>query len=513
MQQLFELNLNKIRLHFEGRHSANCGVWLYICTMAKIGIIGAGISGLTAAYKLLLDGHAVTVWESSDKYGGAIQSNRSGEWLAEAGPNSIQDSDASVAELVNALGLENRLLEASTEAKRRYIVRDGRPVLVPYSFASAITTPLFSLSAKFSVLKEPFRAGKSGFKPATDKSKLDSVKIASNAENGSRMSSQPTQMSENPDESLADFVRRQLGQEFLDYAINPMVGGIYAGKPEKLSVKHAFPKVWSLENEFGSLIKGAIGRMKERRKSSEPKHQKRVLSFPDGLAELTDALSQKLSDNLKLKALISKITRHSDNKYSLIINGTETDHFDHIIYAGTTWGLSRIQFQNFDGSPPEILTDMTHAPVYSVTLGFNRDQVRHPLDGFGVLVPEVEKMNILGCLFTSSIFPGRAPDNGVTLTTFVGGMRQPELVDLDQESLLNVVKRDLNSLLGLTGEPQFTDITRWSKAIPQYEIGFGNYLKSMHEIESLNKGFHFLGNYKNGISLDASIKSAWKFSI
>jgi len=481
--------------------------------MAKIGIIGAGISGLTAGYKLLLDGHAVTVWESSDKYGGAIQSTRSGEWLAEAGPNSIQDSDASVSELVNALGLGNRLLEASTEAKRRYIVRDGYPVLVPYSILSAIITPLFSFSAKLGVLKEPFRAGKSGYKSATDQSGLNSVKVASNEENGSRMSSQPPQTSEEPDESLADFVRRRLGQEFLDYAINPMVGGIYAGKPEKLSVKHAFSKVWSLENEFGSLIKGAIGRMKERRKSTEPKHQKRVLSFPDGLSELTDALSQKLSDHLELSALISKITRHSDNTYSLIINGAETERFDHIIYAGTTWGLSRILFEDFDGMRPEDLSDLTHAPVYSVTLGFNRDQVRHPVDGFGVLVPEVEELNILGCLFTSSIFPGRAPDDGVTLTTFVGGMRQPDLVDLDRDSLLNLVKKDLDLLLGITGDPQFVDITRWSKAIPQYEIGFNNYLNKMNEIEQSNRGFHFLGNYKNGISLDASIKSAWNFAL
>jgi oxygen-dependent protoporphyrinogen oxidase len=462
--------------------------------MARICIIGGGISGLTVAYKLQRDGHSVTVCEASDSAGGAIRSCREGEWLSEAGPNSIQDSDASVTEIVESLGLQNRLLEASTEAKRRYIVRDGKPVLVPNSPFSAISTPLFSLSAKLGVFGEPFRP-----------KRLENFAASPGPDSP-----------DNPgtfDESLADFVRRRLGQEFLDYAINPMVGGIFAGNPEKLSVKHAFPKVWALEEEFGSLIKGAIGRIRDNRKSAKPRHKKRVLSFPNGLSELTNALSSQLSNNLHLNATISKVTRHPNQQYSITVNNTESELFDHLIYAGTAWGIHRMDFENFAHFPPNLLADLTHAPVFSVTLGYMKNQIHHPLDGFGVLVPEVEKMNILGCLFTSSIFPNRAPKNGATLTTFIGGMRQPELVNLDEASLLKLVKSDLNSLLGVSGDPLFTDITRWEKAIPQYEVGFGKHLDTMLEIERHNEGFHFLGNFKNGISLDASIRFAWHFEL
>lgn len=501
--------------------------------MARIGIIGGGISGLTVAFKLKLEGHDVSVWESSDKPGGAIRSHRSGEWLSEAGPNSVQDSDSSVSELVEALGLQNRLLEASTDAKRRYIVRGGRLVLVPNSLLSAITTPLFSVSAKIGVLMEPFRPARSIIHHTTyqtDPLILDTQsKDRSPSKNEFGLATttdvpesgefqhpalSDTQKTLNSvDESLADFVRRRLGQEFLDYAINPMVGGIFAGNPEKLSVKHAFPKVWALEEDYGSLIKGTIGRFKENRNSAKSKHTKRVLSFPNGLSELTDAITDQLSDSISFNSAVSDITRHPDQKFSITVNGQESELLDHLIYAGTAWGLQRITFHHFQSLPPNLLSNLNHAPVYSVTLGYIKNQIQHPLDGFGVLVPEVEKMNILGCLFTSSIFPNRAPENGATLTTFVGGMRQHDLIHLDENELLQLVKNDLNSLLGVSGEPVFADITRWEKAIPQYEIGFGKHLDDMLEIENRNKGFHFLGNFKNGISLDASIKSAWHFTL
>lgn len=443
--------------------------------MTRIGIIGAGITGLTTAFKLQLDGYNVTVWDSGEKAGGAVQSYRVGEWLAEAGPNSIQDSDKTIAELIEHLGLSDRLMEASTAAKRRYIVRDSKPVLVPNSPLSAITTPLFSTKAKLGVLGEPFR------KPLSPGA---------------------------ADESLADFVRRRLGQEFLDYTINPMVGGIYAGDPEKLSVAHAFPKVKALEDEFGSLIKGAVGRMRQRRKSGEVPHKKRVLSFPNGLGELTEALSTKLGDKLNLKSPVSRIKRNPSGSFE--VNSTEVDH---LIYAGQSHFLESIKFDGFNGLPDASLSEITYAPVHSVTLGFNRKDISHPLDGFGVLVPEVEPLKILGCLFTSSIFPQRAPDGGVTLTVFIGGMRRPELTQLDDNALLQVIHEDLNTLLGVRGEAQFTSINRWYKAIPQYEVGYGKVLNTLTSIETANPGFEFAGNYKTGISLDACIRFGWNYSL
>jgi oxygen-dependent protoporphyrinogen oxidase len=465
--------------------------------MSKIGIIGAGISGLTLAWKLKLAGYDVTVFEASSNPGGAIQSHRDGNWLAEAGPNSIQDSDTSVTELVESLGLTNRLLEASTEAKRRYIVRYKRPQLVPNSPISAIKTPLFSWKAKFGILGEPFR-------PVLSDSSII-------------------------DESLASFVRRRLGPEFLDYAINPMVGGIYAGNPERLSVGHAFGKVKALEGEFGSLIKGSIGRMRQRKKSGQKPHKKRVLSFPNGLGELTNTLAEKLGSDLHLGTRVTSITRHPNSTYSLSLakqNSADsspvhpiltspTPHsplptsYSQIIYCGTTYGLESIHLEGFEGMPNSRLTQLPYAPVSSLTLGFPRDAITHPLDGFGVLVPEKESMNILGCLFTSSIFPDRAPVGHVTLTIFIGGMRSPELVDRSKDDIQKLVLKDLDTLLGVKSSPVFSHFTRWNKAIPQYETGFGEFLSIMDTIEEKNPGFYLVGNYRTGISLDACIRHSW----
>lgn len=450
--------------------------------MRKIAIIGAGISGLTLAWKLKLAGQDVTVFESSSRPGGAIKSCREDGWLAEAGPNSIQDSDASVTELVESLQLGDRLLEASTEAKRRYIVRDKRPQLVPNSLNTAIKTPLFSWKAKLGLLGEPFR-------PVMENS-------------------------EAVDESLASFVRRRLGPEFLEYAINPLVGGIYAGNPERLSVGHAFGKVKALEDEFGSLIKGAIGRMRQRKKSGEKPHKKRVLSFPNGLSELTNKIADQLGSNLHLNTPVTSITRHPNNTYSLSYP-LPTPHsqlptpYSPLIYSGTTHGLSTIGFEGFDGLPNSRLTQLPYAPVTSLTLGFPRDAISHPLDGFGVLVPEKESMNILGCLFTSSIFPERAPEGHVTLTVFIGGVRNPELVDLAEHEFKSMVLKDLDTLLGVKSAPVFSHFTRWDKAIPQYEIGFGDFLEIMDSIEEKNPGFYLVGNFRTGISLDACIRHSW----
>lgn len=454
--------------------------------MKKIAVIGAGISGLTLAWKLKQAGHDVSVFEASSLPGGAIRSHREDGWLAEAGPNSIQDSDASVTELVESLQLDDRLLEASTEAKRRYIVRYKRPQLVPNNPITAIKTPLFSWKAKFGILGEPFR---------------------------------PVLMnSDTVDESLASFVRRRLGPEFLDYAINPMVGGIYAGNPERLSVGHAFGKVKALEDEFGSLIKGAIGRMRQRKKSGERQHKKRVLSFPNGLSELTEALANQLGPNLHLNTRVTSITRHPNNTYSLSLP-LPTPHsplptpYSQVIYSGTTYGLDTISFEGFDGLPSTRLAQLPYAPVSSLTLGFPRDAISHPLDGFGVLVPEKESMNILGCLFTSSIFPQRAPDGQVTLTVFIGGMRSPDLVEFEENEIKSIVLKDLDTLLGVKSAPVFSHFTRWNKAIPQYETGFSEFLEIMDTIEEKNPGFYLVGNFRTGISLDACIRHSWNHTL
>lgn len=445
--------------------------------MSRIAVIGAGITGLTHAYRLLKEGAEVTVFEASSAPGGAMKSFRSGEWLSEDGPNSIQDTSPALGKLVEELGLTSSLLEASTESRRRYIVRNQKPVLVPTGPLTAVTTPLFSFGAKMGIFAEPFR---------------------------------PTpNFTEEFDESLADFVRRRLGSEFLDYAINPMVGGIYAGNPELLSVVHAFPRIHKLEKDFGSLIKGAIGRKKQLKASGESPHKKRILSFRNGLGDLVSALSAALGNRLMLSAKVSELHKLEDNSYRLQFtqNGKSSEaDFTQIVFAGTIPSLQAIRFENVSGMPDPFLETLNYAPVCSVSLGFRREDIHHPLDGFGVLVPEVEKMQILGCLFPSSIFPGRAPEGHELLTVFVGGMRQPQLTHFDDDELTDLVLSDLDRLLGISGEPVFRRIVRWPKAIPQYEVGFSVFLERFAAIELANPGLRFEGNYRTGISVDSCIQ-------
>ncbi|HEY2124170.1 MAG TPA: protoporphyrinogen oxidase, partial [Chthoniobacterales bacterium] len=231
--------------------------------MKPVAIVGGGITGLTAAFRLRRQGIAVTLYEATDRVGGVIQSLQRDGYLAEFGPNTILETSPKVASLVEDLGLAERRVYSDPAANNRYLVRHGRLIKMPESPLRFLMTPLFSPAAKLRLLMEPFI-------PPSDPAR---------------------------EESVAEFVRRRLGQEFLDYAIDALVGGIYAGDPEKLSVPQAFPKLYALEQKYGSLIKGQILGPRDRRKSNEvAKSNARKLSFDEGLQVLPDTLRAQLVD-------------------------------------------------------------------------------------------------------------------------------------------------------------------------------------------------------------------------
>ncbi|MFU8859475.1 MAG: protoporphyrinogen oxidase [Cyclonatronaceae bacterium] len=445
----------------------------------RIAVIGGGISGLTVAWLLQRNNFNVTVFETRAEAGGSIGTEQENGWLAEKGPNSLLLTSRYISDLIDGLELNDHLLHARPEAKKRFIVRGGKPLQLPLSLLSFLGTPLFGSLAKMRLLREPFIA-------------------AGDPE---------------VDESLAGFVRRRLGNEFLDYAINPFVSGVYAGDPEKLSARHAFPKLFNLEQKYGSLIRGQFLGARERKKSGEvAKDRATMLSFRGGLADLISALENRLDGSITYATQISGAHYDRENGcYFLTSDTSKTDSgpFTRVIYAGHAHDIAKWTFTGgITGSLNE-LSDIHYPPVTSVTLGFSRNDVRHPLDGFGMLVPEKEPYRILGSLFTSSIFEGRAPSSDfVTLTTYVGGTRNPEFASLVDDDLLPLVTGDLDDLLGLGGEPRFIRITRWPRAIPQYNVGYGRYKEAMSRFESDNAGIHILGNFRNGISVSDCIKAA-----
>lgn len=463
--------------------------------MAHIGIIGAGISGLTLAFLLREQGHHIRVFEASDQAGGAIRTTRHPEgWMAEWGPNTIIESSGRIKRLVKMLDLEDRRRYPDPAAKKRYVVRDGRTVAVPASPAGLIGTPLLSASAKLSILREPFRR----------KSRNDH------------------------DETLADFVRRRLGGEFLKWPIDALVGGIYAGNPEKLSVHHAFPRLALLEEQHGSLILGQLkGGIKRPPGSDEiPRNKAEIFSFDKGLQVLPDTLSSRLGDAVTFRSPVTSITRETDTSTGTgssrspdktmkwkVHTADPIDlpaNFDILVYAGTAYGLTSIAFPETLSRLLHPLSQIPHPPVISLTLGFRRSDIAHPLDGFGMLVPGVEGFPILGTLFTSTLFPNRAPDVGhVTLTTYMGGTRQPEIAEKEEDEQTGLVTASLRKLIGLSGEPLFQHRILWSRAIPQYETGFGRYLERMDRAESEYPGFYLAGNYRTGISVGDTINAAF----
>lgn len=422
-------------------------------------MLGAGITGLCAAYKLSRNGVDVTVYEKRDMAGGSIRTGQTGDWLTEHGPNTLMVRTEKVWDLIDELDLNSTMMEANREARKRFIVRNGVPKPLPMSLWDFISTDLFSASAKFRLFKEPFIRG-----------------------------------IEKDDESIAAFMERRFGKEVVDYAINPFVAGIYAGDPEKLSIKHTFNKLFKLEQNYGSVTKGML---KSDRKSSA---RKALISFEGGLNALTQKLSKKLGNSLKLNHSISQI-QYSNNKWQLQFDDHDRAEHDLIISCLPAHALSSVMQEVLAAPFTEKLKDIPYAPMSIIHLGYKKDQIQHALDGFGLLVPEVEDFEILGTLFSSSLFPGRAPEDHALLTTFIGGSRYPKLAHLEKDELIEKVQHELDRLLGISGTPVFTGHTNWKNAIPQYEVDYDTFLDTMKKIESNFPSLFITGNIRGGVSV------------
>lgn len=445
--------------------------------MSKTCIIGAGISGLALAWQKKRRGEDCCILESSGQVGGAMRSYREGGHLAEEGPNSILLNSAPIEEFLYSIpGLKERIVEASPEANKRFIVRDGRLQAVPTGPLSAITTRLWSLAGKLRVLKEPFIG------PA------------------------PVDC----EESVADFVRRRLGEELYRYAINPLVGGIYAGDPEQLSLRYGFPKLYALDQAHGGMIRGGISKMLAARKQTGPKVRKRIISFQDGMGELPEKLAAALAPQLQTQVSIQSIQEKAAGWQVEWHNpdGPQVAVFDELILTLPAHRLSQLPLKKEILEAMAPLQHIEYPPVSVLSLGYKRSQVQHALDGFGGLVPECEGRKILGVLFPSSLFSGRAPSDEVLLSVFVGGDRQPELATADTEALKAYVLPEIEALLGVNAAPTFVHHKHWAQAIPQYKLGYGKHLVQMLEIEQRYPGLKLAGNYRSGISVSYCLEAA-----
>ncbi len=443
----------------------------------KVVVIGAGISGLTAAHILHKVGYNVTVLEKNDRVGGSIETVVENGMLFDRGPNSALETTPIIAQLVEELNLKDQFVYANKEGNKRYILRDGELHALPMSPPAFIKTKLFSGKAKLRLMKEPF-IGRS---------------------------------TDGYYQSIAEFVTRRLGSEFLDYVINPFVAGVYAGNPEDLSVKSAFPKLYALEADYGGLIVGTIKSIRKRKKRKEQSKQSaKMLSFKDGMQVLPKAIAGALGKRIKLNADVVSIRKTGEGKFGVTFkNGEQTLTLLADVVLSTVPAYKAADlFGDFDDKFNDHCADIYYPPVLVLYLAYNKKDVGQPLDGFGFLVPSKERKSFLGAIWSSVIFPNRINEDSAAFTLFIGGSRDPGFVDDNEEAVVKRVRNEFEEIMKINSKPIYTSSRFWEKAIPQYKLGYVEHENYFDHFEKENRGIVISGNFRDGISVGDCIKNA-----
>jgi len=427
----------------------------------RVAVIGGGVSGLTVAFPLKRKGMDVALFEASDKVGGNVQTIEKDGYTIEQGPNSLLRSPQLVA-LVRLLGLENEVIAANPAAQKRYILWDGKlQAMGPKSFVNGY----FSIGTLLALAREPF--------------------VGSKSPKG---------------ESVAEFVSRRINSEFLDKAIDPFVSGVFAGDPSDLSMRSAFPKLYEMERDFGSLIIGALRRKKEKVDADFP----RTFSFAGGLKTLIDKLAKEIGGALRLGSSIEKIETQNGSEFR--VNGQE---FDAVVISTPAWVAAEL-IKGRDEHLAGELNNVRYPQVAVAVTGFKSENIGKNLDGFGFLIPSKEKRPILGTLFHSAVFPERAPAGHQLLTTFVGGVRSGHKLDeMSDDEIKQLVVSQLKELLDVTGEPVLFHLKRWKRAIPQYRNGYERVTADCADFEAKNPGMFICSNFYRGISIGDCVKNAF----
>jgi len=438
-------------------------------------IIGAGISGLTCAYALKKSGQNVLLLETSSRPGGVIQSLEENGYLFELGPQSFS-ATSELADLCDQLQLTQQVLEAPHGAPR-YVLIGGDLKQVPLSPPAFITSNLLSWGTKFSFLRDAW--GNSS-PPETD-------------------------------ESIGAFVRRKFSEELLDRLVGPLVSGIYAGDPEQLSLRAAFPKLYEAEKAAASVIRGGLksGAKAGKQTVTRPRTRQRLLSFRGGNEILVGALAAALGPALRCNVEVSEV-RGAGNKFQIGTQsaaGCEEMTCDRVVLATPTDASAHI-LRGMVPAASAALEGILYAPVAVVSLAYKQQQVARSLSGFGFLAPRSSGLRTLGSVWNSSLFPARAPEGHVLLTNFVGEATDPSATRLSEEELAALVHREIAPILKITGVPEKVRTTRYSHAIPQYNLGHLERLQEIEDSIAQVPRLRLIGNYWKGPAIGACVEQA-----
>jgi oxygen-dependent protoporphyrinogen oxidase len=443
----------------------------------KTGIVGAGISGLATGHAILARDPAaeIVIFESRRKTGGKVMTEITPEgYLCEWGVNAFLDKSPPTLELCDEIGLPP--VRANSAAKKRYVFSEGELHQLPEKPPQFLSSKLLSVPGRLRVLWEVF-AGGTGVE----------------------------------DETLAEFGTRRLGREAFEKLIDPMASGVFAGDATKMSLKSCFPRIHEIEDEYGSLIRGLIKLQMEARKAGGkdmpgPGPGGMLTSFSGGMSALTDTLAAGFGDGLRTATPVRGVSR-DNGRYNLHLENGSSEEFDVLILAAPAYA----QASMLGDMAPEIaglLMDIYYPPLSVVCLGYDRARIDTAMDGFGFLIPSREKRGILGTVADSNVFPDRAPEGSLLLRTMVGGARSPELAGLADEKLLDLVREDLQDIMGVDTEPEFAQIYRHERAIPQYLVGHGGRLAEIENHLKNYPGLVLTGNAFRGVSLNDCVLNA-----
>lgn len=437
-------------------------------------IVGAGLTGLTTAFYSAKQGKSVLVLEKNSRIGGQIETFHQEGFIFEKGPNTGVVSYPEVAELFQDLAPLCELETAKEESKRRLIWKGNRFHEIPSSLFGAITTPLFSLYDKFRILGEPFR------KKGT-----------------------------NPKESVAELTRRRMGKSFLNYAVDPFLSGVYAGNPETLITKYALPKLYNLEQEYGGFVRGAFAKAKLPKSDRDKLATKKVFSAKGGLEEIVKALKIKIGEESILTSAKTIQIEPADTNWNVSF---EKEGIKHAVSASkvitTTGAYALPEMLPFvDTKLIKRIDNLEYAPVVQVSVGI-KDTKGLKFNAFGGLVPSIEKREVLGILFPSACFEGRAPQEGALFSFFIGGVKHRELTKLNDGELTDLVKRNFHSMLKFPADiqPDLIHIFRHLQAIPQYEETSKSRFEAIGIIQKEYPGLILGGNIRGGIGMADRIK-------
>lgn len=437
-----------------------------------VAIVGGGVSGLATAWELQNKGFSVVVLERQVRVGGHALSENINGFVMEHGPSTVNAFDEHAQNVSTRLGLAAEQMELADGVKNRYLVSRGALKAIPISPLGFLTSDYMSLAGRVRMMMEPLMG----------------------------------RAQKDVEETIQQYTTRRFGAEFCDRIMDPLVGGLYAGRASELSMASVFPKMLDLEEKYGSVAKG----MMMRRLKGGKMPGKRLFSWRDGIGTLPRTLAVKLEAS-KRGAVKTGVTVRAIGRRAV---GYQLDCGENgvlsarAVVMATQPHVTSGLIEGLDERSAAAAISISTPPLAVVFLGYRRDQIDHPLDGLGFLAAQAENLGLTGVQFSSTMFAGRAPDNGVALTAYVGGARQPDLACLPENELGQLVQDRLRPLLGIRGAPVVTRVRHWNLGLPQYRIGHGDVVATLDATAQRTPGLYLTGNYLAGPAVAACLKRA-----